>query len=65
MFRTFASFALACLSLFASYAIVAEWPDGVVPSRSAIAAVAPVGALAAGGVPVTAQAAPTIVGLAD
>jgi hypothetical protein len=70
MFRTVASFTLASLSLLTSYAIVAAWPDHPIASRSTIAAVAPVEAvpvagLAVGGLPVTAQAQPTIVGLVD
>ncbi|HEY7669473.1 MAG TPA: hypothetical protein VH852_02445 [Hyphomicrobium sp.] len=60
MHRTVASFALATLSLFASYAIVAAWPDRPMPSKTAIAVLAPLD-----GVPVAAQAAPTIIGLAD
>jgi len=49
MFRTAASFALATLSLFTSYAILAAWPDHPIPREIAVAA----------------QAPPTIVGLAD
>jgi hypothetical protein len=41
MQRTIASFALAITSLLASYAIVASWPDGVAPDKTAIAQVAP------------------------
>jgi hypothetical protein len=41
MQRTIASFALAVTSLLASYAIVAAWPDGVAPHKTAIARVAP------------------------
>jgi hypothetical protein len=60
MNRTAASFALATLSLLASYAIVTIWPDRMVSTQTAIAAVGPVT-----GVPVAAQAEPTMVGLAD
>ncbi len=60
MQRTVASFALATLSLLTSYAIVAAWPDRGVPSKTAIADVGPVD-----GLPIAAQASPTIVGLAD
>ncbi len=60
MYRTVASFALATLSLLTSYAIVAAWPDRSLPTKTAIAAVGPIQ-----GVPVTAQATPTIIGLAD
>jgi hypothetical protein len=61
MYRTVASFALATLSLLTSYAIVTAWPDRPQASKTAIAAVA----ASVEGLPVTAQAAPTIVGLAD
>ena len=69
MFRTVASFTLATFSLLTSYAIVAAWPDHPVHGQ-VVAAVAPVAkppvvAVSLGGVPVTAQAEPTIVGLAD
>ncbi len=60
MHRTVASFALATLSLLVSYAIVAAWPDHPVASKTAIAALGPVE-----GLPVAAQAAPTMIGLAD
>ncbi len=60
MHRMVASFALATLSLITSYAIVTIWPDRMVPTRTAIAAVGPVE-----GLPVAAQAEPTMVGLAD
>jgi len=61
MRRTVASFALATLSLFVSYAIVAAWPDErAVSSKTAIATVGPVA-----GLPVAAQGSPTMVGLAD
>jgi hypothetical protein len=60
MRRTVASFALATLSLFVSYAIVAAWPDRPMPSKTDIAALALID-----GMPVAAQAAPTIIGLAD
>ncbi len=70
MFRTVASFTLATFSLLTSYAIVGAWPDHPVQRPIAIATVAPVEkapvvAVSLGGVPVTAQAEPTIVGLAD
>jgi ABC-type uncharacterized transport system permease subunit len=60
MHRTVASFALATLSLLTSYAIVATWPDRPMPSKTVIATIA-----AVNGMPVAAQAGPTIVGLAD
>jgi hypothetical protein len=60
MQRTVASFALASFSLLVSYAIVAVWPDRIGPGQTAIAVVAPIE-----GVPVAAQATPTIIGLAD
>ena len=61
MFRTVASFTLATLSLLTSYAIVAAWPGHTIRDASTIAAVvAPVD-----GSPITAEAEPTILGLAD
>jgi hypothetical protein len=61
MYRTVASFALATLSLLTSYAIVTAWPERPLPSKTAIAAMGS----SLEGLPVAAQATPTIVGLAD
>lgn len=61
MKRTVASFGMATLSLFTSYAIVATWPDKVTADAPVVAQVAPVDIVLN---PETALK-PTVVSLAD